>query len=91
MKDLAAIKALWPGPFERSPPLRLHVLEMEFTQLFNVVQLTNALAPLLTILASGIALISGLRDVMNFGHGALYMPGACSDGCHGSESRAPAT
>jgi branched-chain amino acid transport system permease protein len=31
---------------------------------------------LLTILASGLALIFGLRDVMNFAHGALYMLGA---------------
>ncbi|MBT2301975.1 branched-chain amino acid ABC transporter permease [Variovorax paradoxus] len=35
-----------------------------------------ALASLLTILASGLALIFGLRDVMNFAHGALYMLGA---------------
>ena len=41
-------------------------------------QLANALAlaSLLTILASGLALIFGLRDVMNFAHGALYMLGA---------------
>ena len=51
---------------------------MDLTQLFNIVQLANALAlaSLLTILASGLALIFGLRDVMNFGHGALYMLGA---------------
>ncbi|MDY7546127.1 branched-chain amino acid ABC transporter permease [Glaciimonas sp. CA11.2] len=51
---------------------------MELSQLFNVVQLGNALAlsSLLTILASGLALIFGLRDVMNFAHGALYMLGA---------------
>ncbi|MGI4813314.1 MAG: branched-chain amino acid ABC transporter permease [Janthinobacterium lividum] len=51
---------------------------MDFAQLFNVSQLANALAlaSLLTILASGLALIFGLRDVMNFGHGALYMLGA---------------
>ncbi len=51
---------------------------MDFSQLFNVGQLANALAlaSLLTILASGLALIFGLRDVMNFGHGALYMLGA---------------
>lgn len=35
-----------------------------------------ALASLLTILASGLALIFGLRNVMNFAHGALYMLGA---------------
>ncbi len=34
------------------------------------------MASLLTILASGLALIFGLRDVMNFAHGALYMVGA---------------
>lgn len=35
-----------------------------------------ALAALLIMLASGLALIYGLRDVMNFGHGAIYMLGA---------------
>jgi branched-chain amino acid transport system permease protein len=42
------------------------------------IQIANALAlaSLLTMLASGLALIYGLRDVMNFGHGALYMIGA---------------
>jgi branched-chain amino acid transport system permease protein len=51
---------------------------LELSQLFNVMQLANALAlaSLLTILASGLALIFGLRDVMNFSHGALYMLGA---------------
>jgi branched-chain amino acid transport system permease protein len=51
---------------------------MNFDQLFSVSQLANALAlaSLLTILASGLALIFGLRDVMNFAHGALYMLGA---------------
>jgi branched-chain amino acid transport system permease protein len=51
---------------------------MDFEQLLSVSQLANALAlaSLLTILASGLALIFGLRDVMNFGHGALYMLGA---------------
>ena len=51
---------------------------MDFSQLFSIAQLANALAlaSLLTILASGLALIFGLRDVMNFGHGALYMLGA---------------
>jgi branched-chain amino acid transport system permease protein len=51
---------------------------VDFTHLFNVAQLANALAlaSLLTILASGLALIFGLRDVMNFAHGALYMLGA---------------
>jgi branched-chain amino acid transport system permease protein len=43
-----------------------------------VVQIANALAlaSLLMILASGLALIYGLRDVMNFGHGGVYMLGA---------------
>ncbi len=51
---------------------------MDFSQAFNIAQLANALAlaSLLTILASGLALIFGLRDVMNFGHGALFMLGA---------------
>lgn len=51
---------------------------MDIAQLFPPVQLANALAlsSLLTILASGLALIFGLRDVMNFGHGAFYMLGA---------------
>ena len=35
-----------------------------------------ALASLLIMLASGLALIYGLRDVINFGHGAVYMLGA---------------
>lgn len=35
-----------------------------------------ALASLLVMLSSGLALIYGLRDVINFGHGALYMLGA---------------
>jgi branched-chain amino acid transport system permease protein len=35
-----------------------------------------ALGALLLALASGLALIYGLRGVMNFGHGALYMLGA---------------
>ena len=35
-----------------------------------------ALASLLIVLSSGLALIYGLRDVINFGHGALYMLGA---------------
>src|SRR5882757_8111337 len=44
----------------------------------NVAQLMNALAygALLTMLSSGLALIYGLRDVMNFAHGAFYMLGA---------------
>jgi branched-chain amino acid transport system permease protein len=35
-----------------------------------------ALASLLIMLSSGLALIYGLRDVINFGHGAIYMLGA---------------
>jgi branched-chain amino acid transport system permease protein len=35
-----------------------------------------ALASLLIMLSAGLALIYGLRDVINFGHGALYMLGA---------------
>ena len=59
-------------------PQRSEVSEMDFAQNFSVIQLANALAlsSLLTILASGLALIFGLRDVMNFSHGALYMLGA---------------
>jgi branched-chain amino acid transport system permease protein len=51
---------------------------VDWSQLFSIAQLANALAlaSLLTILASGLALIFGLRDVMNFGHGAFYMLGA---------------
>ncbi len=51
---------------------------MDLFQNFSVIQVANALAlsSLLTILASGLALIFGLRDVMNFAHGALYMLGA---------------
>lgn len=51
---------------------------MDLSHVFSVAQLANALAlaSLLTILASGLALIFGLRDVMNFGHGAFYMLGA---------------
>lgn len=47
-------------------------MQLAFVQIANAL----ALASLLTILASGLALIYGLRDVMNFGHGALYMLGA---------------
>ncbi|WP_167736473.1 branched-chain amino acid ABC transporter permease [Nocardioides sp. 1609] len=41
----------------------------------NSIQVLNALAAgsLLTLLASGLALIYGLRNVMNFAHGAIYM------------------
>ncbi len=43
-----------------------------------IAQVLNALAlaSLLTMLSSGLALIYGLRDITNFGHGALYMLGA---------------
>jgi branched-chain amino acid transport system permease protein len=51
---------------------------VDLSQLLTLSQFANALAlaSLLTILASGLALIFGLRDVMNFGHGAFYMLGA---------------
>lgn len=51
---------------------------MDAAQLLNPIQLANALAlgALLTLLASGLALIFGLRDVMNFAHGSFYMLGA---------------
>ena len=45
---------------------------------FSLIQLANAmaLASLLTLLATGLALVFGLRDVMNFAHGAMFMLGA---------------
>jgi branched-chain amino acid transport system permease protein len=51
---------------------------MDLSQVLSASQIANALAlaSLLTILASGLALIFGLRDVMNFGHGSLFMLGA---------------
>ena len=51
---------------------------MAFLHAFSAAQFANALAlaSLLTILSSGLALIFGLRDVMNFAHGALFMLGA---------------
>ena len=45
---------------------------MDLAQLLNGL----ALGALLMILSSGLALIYGLRGVMNFSHGALYMLGA---------------
>ncbi|HET6507907.1 MAG TPA: branched-chain amino acid ABC transporter permease [Baekduia sp.] len=45
---------------------------MNFAQVLNGL----ALGALLMILSSGLALIYGLRGVMNFSHGALYMLGA---------------
>ncbi len=49
-----------------------------FLHAMSIAQFANALAlaSLLTILASGLALIFGLRDVMNFAHGAMFMLGA---------------
>jgi branched-chain amino acid transport system permease protein len=44
--------------------------------LASLVANSLALASLLIMLSSGLALIYGLRDVINFGHGALYMLGA---------------
>lgn len=51
---------------------------MDISSFINVAQLGNALAlaSLLALLASGLALIFGLRDVMNLAHGALFMLGA---------------
>jgi branched-chain amino acid transport system permease protein len=48
---------------------------MAVAQILNVAQLANALAlaSLLTLLATGLALVFGLRDVMNFAHGAMFM------------------
>ena len=47
-------------------------------QIRSLAQLANALAlaSLLTLLATGLALVFGLRDVMNFAHGAMFMLGA---------------
>jgi branched-subunit amino acid ABC-type transport system permease component len=44
---------------------------------FSLAQLANALAlaSLLTLLATGLALVFGLRDVMNFAHGAMFILG----------------
>ena len=49
-----------------------------FVHVFSLAQLANALAlaSLLTLLATGLALVFGLRDVMNFAHGAMFMLGA---------------
>ena len=51
---------------------------MALGQILSVAQLANALAlaSLLTLLATGLALVFGLRDVMNFAHGAMFMLGA---------------
>jgi branched-chain amino acid transport system permease protein len=51
---------------------------LALAQVFSVAQLANALAlaSLLTLLATGLALVFGLRDVMNFAHGAMFMLGA---------------
>jgi branched-chain amino acid transport system permease protein len=51
---------------------------MALAHIFTLAQLANALAlaSLLTLLATGLALVFGLRDVMNFAHGALFMFGA---------------
>lgn len=51
---------------------------MALDQIFSLAQLANALAlaSLLTLLATGLALVFGLRDVMNFAHGAMFMLGA---------------
>jgi branched-chain amino acid transport system permease protein len=44
--------------------------------IWSLIANSLALASLLIMLASGLALIYGLRDVINFGHGAIYMLGA---------------
>lgn len=51
-----------------------------------VAQLLNALAygALLTLLASGLALIYGLRNVMNFAHGSVYLLAAYTAATIGS-------
>jgi branched-chain amino acid transport system permease protein len=51
---------------------------MALADVFTFAQFANALAlaALLTLLATGLALVFGLRDVMNFAHGALFMLGA---------------
>ena len=51
---------------------------MGLGEIFSIAQLANALAlaSLLTLLATGLALVFGLRDVMNFAHGAMFMLGA---------------
>jgi branched-chain amino acid transport system permease protein len=51
---------------------------MAFAHVISLVQIANALAlaSLLTLLSTGLALVFGLRDVMNFAHGALFMLGA---------------
>ncbi len=51
---------------------------MAIVHAFSLIQLANAmaLASLLTLLATGLALVFGLRDVMNFAHGAMFMLGA---------------
>jgi branched-subunit amino acid ABC-type transport system permease component len=48
---------------------------MALADVFTLAQFANALtlASLLTLLATGLALVFGLRDVMNFAHGALFM------------------
>src|ERR1700756_1972106 len=57
------------SPKERTPERVAHVIAL-------LIAHSLALASLLIMLASGLALIYGLRDVINFGHGALYMLGA---------------
>ena len=51
---------------------------MALADVLTFAQFANALAlaSLLTLLATGLALVFGLRDVMNFAHGALFMLGA---------------
>ena len=57
------------GPRVSPPPRRRLMIPL-------LVANSLALASLLIMMSSGLALIYGLRDVINFGHGALYMLGA---------------
>src|SRR5246127_5005600 len=57
------------SPKERTPERVAHVIAL-------LIANSLALASLLIMLSSGLALIYGLRDVINFGHGAIYMLGA---------------
>ena len=54
------------------------IIPVALIHAFSLIQLANALAlaSLLTLLATGLALVFGFRDVMNFGHGAMFMLGA---------------
>jgi len=68
---LAAIAAglAWVIPFRILPKM---TLQTAFVQLLNGL----TLGVIYVIIASGLSLIFGLMDVINFAHGALYMLGA---------------